>query len=214
MYMATMSHMTPMDGTITDNGDGTYSCTVYYLMASGMGMGYWELKVQIGGMGGETATFYPSVGMAMGSTTVRATLKGQIDLIGSMMSSSKRTYYLFKDGLTSGATSTFNLFLAAQESMMSYPALSTLSTTTLHNESGTPWTVSSVNILASTDGSTWSSPAVETAAGHWSLSDLTGLVSGQTGTIYIKLNVNGEDKTTDGNPVSSANAYATFTVTP
>jgi hypothetical protein len=152
--------------------------------------------------------------MGMGSTTVRATLKGQSDMIGSMMSSSKRTYYLFKDGLASGATSTFNLFIAAQESMMSFPAISTLSTTTLHNESGAPWTVNSVTVLASTDGSTWTSPAAETATGHWSLSGLTGLVSGQTGTIYIKLNVNAEDKTTDGNTVSGANGYAVFTVTP
>jgi hypothetical protein len=214
MYMATMSHMTPLDGTITESVPGTYSCTVYYLMASGMGMGYWELKVQIGGMGGETATFYPSVGMAMGSTTVRATLKGQSDMIGSMMSSSKRTYYLFKDGLASGATSTFNLFIAAQESMMSFPAISTLSTTTLHNESGTPWTVNSVTVQASTDGSTWSADAAETSTGHWSLSGLSGLVSGQTGTLYIKLNVNGEDKTTDGNAASGSNGYAVFTVTP
>jgi hypothetical protein len=214
MYMATMSHMTPVDGTITESAPGTYSCTVYYLMASGPGMGYWELKVQIGGMMGETATFYPAVGMAMGSTTVRATLKGQSDLIGSMISTSNRTYYLFRDGLVSGTTSTFNLFIAAQESMMSFPALSTLSTTTLHDQSGTPWTVSSVTVLASTDGSTWSSPAAETATGHWSLSGLSGLVSGQTGTIYIKLNVNVEDKTTDGNAASGANSYAVFTVTP
>jgi hypothetical protein len=211
MHMATMSHATPVD-VVTESGTpGTYDCTLYYLMASGPGMGYWELKVMIGM---ESATFYPSVGMAMGSTTVRATLKGQSDLIGSMMSSSKRTYYLFRDGLVSGATSTFNLFIAAQESMMSYPALSTLSTTTLHDQSGTPWTVSAVSVLASTDGSTWSSPAVETATGHWSFSGLTGLVSGQTGTIYVKLNVNDEDKTTDGNPASGANGYATFTVTP
>jgi hypothetical protein len=108
MHMATMSHMTPVDGTITENVPGTYSCTAYYLMASGMGMGYWELKVQIGGMGGETATFYPSVGMAMGGTTVRSTLKGQSDLIAGMMSPSKRNYYLFKDGLTSGITSGFS----------------------------------------------------------------------------------------------------------
>jgi phosphopentomutase len=131
-----------------------------------------------------------------------------------MMSTSKRTYYLFRDGLVSGTTSTFNLFIAAQESMMSFPALSTLTTTTLHDQNGALVTVNSVSVLASTDGSTWSSPAAETATGHWSLSGLSGLVSGQTGTIYIKLNVNGEDKTTDGNAASGANGYAVFTVTP
>ncbi len=211
MHMATMSHAAPVD-TVTDMGDGTYSCTVYYLMASGPGMGYWELKVMIGM---ESATFYPGVGMAMGPATVRANLKGQADMIGGMMSSEKRTYYLFPDSLIRGTTSTFTIFLAAKESMMSFPALSTLTTTTLHTSMGMPWTVNSVNILASTDGSMWTpTTAIETAMGHWSISGLTGLVSGQTGTIYIKLNVNGEDKTTDGNAASGANAFASFTVTP
>jgi len=213
MYMPAMSHMTPVDA-VTDNGDGTYSCAAYYLMASGPGMGYWELKVQIGGMGGETAIFHPAVGMAMKTNTVRATLKGQSDLISGMMGPSRRSYFLFRDGLASGATSTLNIFIAAQESMMSFPALSSLSTTTLHNESGTPWTVTAVTVQASTDGTTWSSPAVETSAGHWSLPGLTGLVSGQTGTVYVRLNVNSEDKTTDGNAVSGTNVYASFTVTP
>ncbi len=215
MHMATMGHATPVD-TIIDNGDGTYSCRVYYLMASGPGMGYWELKVMIGmGMGGESATFYPAVGMAMGSATVRASLKGQADLMGSMMGSEQRTYYLFRDGLTTGATSTFNLFIAAKESMMSYPAISTMVTTTLHDQMNMPWSVTAVNVFASTDGSSWTStPAVETSQGHWAIGGLTGLVSGQTGTIYVKLNVNGEDKTTNGSAPSGANAYATFTVTP
>jgi hypothetical protein len=43
---------------------------------------------------------------------------------------------------------------------------------------------------------------------------LTGLVSGQTNTIYVRVNVNGEDKTTDGNAASGANAYAAFAVMP
>jgi hypothetical protein len=47
MYMSTKNHMTPV-GSIVDNSDGTYTCTVYYLMASGPGMGVWELKVMIG----------------------------------------------------------------------------------------------------------------------------------------------------------------------
>jgi hypothetical protein len=209
MYMSTKNHMTPVDGTITDNGDGTYSCTIYYLMASGPGMGYWELKVRIGGMGGETATFYPLVGMAMGGTTVRATLKGQSDLTAS---SSKRTYYVFKDTLVSGGTSTFSLFLAAQESMMSYPAVSGGSILT--SPTGT-WEVdpATTSLTASTDLSSWVA-GNDNGGGHWSLPGLTGLVSGQTGTIYVKLNVNGEDKTTDGNAVSGTNAYAAFTVIP
>jgi hypothetical protein len=99
--------------------------------------------------------------------------------------------------------------------MMSFPAISTLATTTLHDQMGAAWTVNTVNIFASTDGAAWTSaPAVETAKGHWSIGGLAGLVSGQTGTVYVKLAVNGEDKTTDGNAASGTNAYATFTVMP
>ena len=208
MNMAAMGHSTPVD-TITDNGDGTYSCTVYYLMASGPGMGYWDLKVMIGGMMGETATFYPAVAMAMGSTTVRATLKGQNDIISSMTGTEKRSYYLFNGGLT--GTTVFNLFIAAKESMMSFPAVS--GGTTLHDDTGTAWTVNPIAVSASTDGSTWIA-AADNTVGHWSVSGLSGLSSGVTGTIYVKMNINGEDKTTNGNAASGTNGYASFTVTP
>jgi hypothetical protein len=205
MHMPTMKHSTPVDA-IVDNGDGSYSCTVYYLMASGMGMGYWELPIKIGDMGGETATFFPSVGMAMGVNTVRTTLKGQSDIISSMTGTENRSYYLFRDGLS--GTTTFNLFIAAKESMMNYPAVSL--GTVLSAPAGT---MTSMTVLASTDNATWLS-ASDNTKGHWTVSGLTGLTTGTTGTIYIKLNVNGEDKTTDGNVVSGINGYATFTVKP
>ncbi len=210
MHMATMGHATPVD-SITDNGDGTYTCTIYYLMSSvmnGMSMGFWEVKVSTGGMGAESATFYPAVGMAMGSDTVRATLKGQNDTIMSMTGPEKRSYYLFKDGLVSGATTTFNLFIAAKESMMSYPAVS--AGTVLSSPVGT---VTTMTVEASTDLANWVS-ATDNSHGHWSVGGISGLLSGQTGTIYVKVNVNGEDKTTDGNAPSGSNAYASFTVIP
>jgi hypothetical protein len=215
MHMPTMSHSAPVDGMITDNGDGTYSCTVYYLMASGMGMGYWELKVTIGGMMAESATFYPSVGMAMGSTTVRATLRGQSDLILSGptgIATEARTYYLFNDSLT-GMTGnyTFKLFIAAKESMMSYPAVS--AGTMLHDEQNAAWTVNTMTVEASTDGSTWTA-GTDNSGGHWTISSLSGLTSGSTGTVYVRMAVNGEQKTTNGSAPSGANGYATFTVTP
>jgi hypothetical protein len=207
--MSSMQHSTPVD-SIVDNNDGTYTCSVYYLMASGPGMGYWELKVMIGsGMTGETATFYPNVGMAMGSTTVRAALKGQNDIISSMTGTEKRSYYLFNEGLT--GTTGFNLFIAAKESMMAYPAVSV--GTTLHDENGSAWTVNTMTVEASTDGSTWVT-GTDNGGGHWSLSGLSGLSTGVTGTVYIKLNINNEDKTTDGSAPSGSNAYASFTVTP
>ena len=210
MYMATMSHSTPMDPITESATLGTYNSTAYYLMASGSGMGYWQLAVMIGsGMMGETATFYPAVGMAMGSDTIRATLKGQNDIISGMTGTEKLTYYLFKDDLVSGSTTTFNLFIAAKESMMSFPAVSI--GTVLSSTTGT---VTSMSVEASADGGSSWVPAIDNANGHWSVPGLTGLVSGMTGTIYVKMTVNAEDKTTDGNAVSGANGYATFIVKP
>ena len=206
MHMATMSHSAPVDTVTEDSANpGAYNCTVYYLMASGAGLGYWELKVTLGGMSGEAAFFYPPVGMPMGTTTVRATLKGQNDKI----STGNRTYYLFNDG---GATaSTFKLFIAAQESMMSYPAV--YAGATLHDASNTAWSVNSMSVSASTDNSTWFT-ATNSGGGHWTVSGLSGLASGRAGEVYIKLSVNGEQKTTDGNVPSGPNASAVFTVTP
>jgi len=212
MYMTAHNHSSPVDTVTEDvNDSGTYICTVYYLMASmmsGSSMGYWELKVMIGGMQGETATFYPVVGMAMGSDTVRATLKGQNDLIASMTGTENRTYYLFNDGVD---VSSFDLFIAAKESMMSYPAIS--AGTVLHDESGATWTVNPIEVAVSTDETNWI-PATDYTGGHWSVSGLSGLTADVTGTIYIKITINGEQKTTDGSAVSGANGYAAFTVTP
>jgi len=209
MYMAAHNHSTPVDSVTEDGANpGTYICSVYYLMASGSSMGYWELKVMVGGMMGETATFYPSVGMAMGADTVRAILKGQSDMITGMLGPENRTYYLFNDGADS---SSFNFFIAAKESMMNYPAIST--GTVLHDESGTQWTVNPIEVSVSTDETNWI-PATDYTGGHWSVSGLSGLTAGTTGTIYVKITINGEQKTTDGSAVSVTNGYAAFTVTP
>ncbi len=212
MFMASMSHASPVDTVIEDNNTpGTYLCTVYYLMAckaaSGMMMGYWELKAAIGSPA-ETVTFYPFVDRAAASNTIRATLKGQYDVIAAMSAPEKRSYYLFHDGVT---RSTFNLFIAAKESMMSYPAVSI--GTTLHDATGMPWTVNPMSVSASTDGTTWVS-AADVAGGHWFFGGLTGLATGQAGTIRVRVTINSEQKTTDGNAGSGTNEYATFTVTP
>lgn len=209
MYMPSMSHSAPVDAVVESSTPGTYDCSVYYLMASGPGMGIWELKVMIGM---ETATFYPPVAMAMG-TTNRAALNGVSDVIGSMMGmgTSKRTYYLFNDSSTFGMSSTFKLFVAAADDsmMMKFPAVAVGST--LHNEMNVARTVSSMTVEASTDnGSTWSS-LTSGATGHWSVSGLTGLASG--GTVKVRVLIDGEQKTTDGTAaVARTNDFATFTV--
>lgn len=211
MHMTTKNHATPLDLPIVDHGDGTYSCALYYLMNSGPTMGYWELNVVIGGDPSETATFYPEVGMPMGDTA-RFLLKGQEDVEVSSMVPPKRRYFLFNDGLTGAAGGhTLHLFLAAYDSMMSWPAVE--EGTVLHPPApATAWTVTDVRVEASTDGTTWVPGTSEGA--HWSLPGLVGLASGAAGHVYVRLTVNGEQKTTDGNAPSGANAYADFTVTP
>lgn len=209
MHMAAMSHSTPVDAVV-DNGDGTYSCTVYYLMASGPGMGFWDLKVTIGsGTAAETAVFYPPVAMAMGNSTVRGTLKGVADSITSMGKSENRSYYLFRDGLMASNNSyTFKLFIAAKESLMSYPAVSTGTVLT-------GLTLQSMVVEASTDGGvSWIPATAGSGAGHWTFSGLTGLAAGVSGTINVRLTINGEQKSTNGAAAAGTTGYVNFTVTP
>jgi hypothetical protein len=217
MYMATKSHSTPMEAPI-DNGDGTYSCTVYYVMAStvnGMSMGVWELKVTIGD---ESAVFYPVVGMTTGNDMLTK-LSGINDAIMGMSGLEKRTWFLFNDGLTASAGGRYNftIFLATKENGMtlSFPAVMVGSS--LHNQSNIAWTVSSIIVEVSTDQITWVT-ATPLGNGHWSAAGLTGLAAGTPGKLYVKLTVSdgmlSEQKTTDGTAVGSVNGYQTFNVTP
>jgi len=216
MYMATKSHSTPLEAVV-DNGDGTYSCTVYYVMStamSGMPMGIWELTVTIGGT--DSATFYPTVAMPMAGTTTLAKLSGVTDAIKGLAGLEKRTWFLFNDGLTGTAGSyNFNLFLATKEmgATLTFPAVKVGDS--LNNETGSPWTVTSIAIEVSTDKTTWSA-AIDNGAGHWTAAGLGGLTAGTAGKLYVRLTVNGEVKTTDGLPLAASglNGYQTFTVTP
>jgi len=215
------SHSTPIDSVKESSTPGTYDCTVYYLMASkmmdGSSMGTWEMKVTVNG---ETKTFNPDVAMSMDHDNVKKSLKGQNDIISSMSSTENRTYYVFNDGMTSGmgGAYTMNLFIAAKESSTSYPALSSVSTTTLHDENNVAWTADPITVEASTDGATWTG-ATNSAGGHWSASLSSGISSMGTNTIYVRLFVGkdggaAEQKTTNGSAVSGSNGYQTMSVTP
>jgi hypothetical protein len=204
------SHSTPADVVSESTTPGVYNCTAYYLMASGPTMGTWDLAVTVGD---KTTMFNPEVAMAMGSTTVRASLKGVSDMIMNAMgtASEKRSYYLFHDGLMSamGGKFTFNLFIATKEGMFNMPAIG--SGSTLMDELNAPWLIDAMTVEASTDLTTWL-PAQEGSTGHWSIPNLTGLTTGQEGKIYVRMTVNGETKTNDG--METGTGYATFTVTP
>lgn len=211
MYMAAKSHTTPSD-PVVDNNDGTYSCTAYYVMSStmnGISMGVWELKITIDGA--ESAYFYPVVAMSMGSTSLTK-LTGISDSMMGMAGAEKRTWFLFNDGLTGmGGTYSFKLFVATKETMTNFPAVYVGKV--LKDQNGADWTVSTMIVQASTDKSTWVT-ATETGNGHWTAAGLTGLASGVSGSIYVRVMVNGEQKSTDGTAASGANAYQTFTVVP
>jgi hypothetical protein len=208
MHMANGdSHATPVDSVKQSSTPGTYDCTVYYLMASGPTMGTWDMNITVGG---ETTTFHPDVAMAMGSETVRTTLYGSDDIVTAMSGTTYNKYYIFRDGMISASMPTLKLFLSHSENMMmDFTSVSVGSV--LSSPTGT---VTTMTVQASLDGgSTWIS-GTDNAKGHWTVPGLMGLVTGQTSTIYVKLNVNGQDKTTDGNTTSGSNAYATFVVTP
>ncbi|MBE9504026.1 MAG: hypothetical protein IME96_07610 [Proteobacteria bacterium] len=214
-----MNHGTPVD-SIVDNGDGTYTCTVYYAMASamsGMSMGYWELKVMIGGMMGEAAFLYPSIMMDMSGDDVKAKLQGQADKIAGMGGMAmSRDYYIYNDGATQemAGTHKVDLFIAAKESMMSFPAVSV---STILNEGDATYelTVSTMLVEVSTNGTDWVS-ATDAGGSHWTATGLTGLTTDEAGTVYVRLTINGEQKTTNGSAPADdgTTAYATITVTP
>lgn len=211
MHMSTKSHATPTD-PVTEAGGGLYDVTVYYVMstamADGTSMGVWELGVAVGG---ETATFYPQVGMSMGDTRfVRLSgPAGSTDLIQSSPAPVKRTYQLFHDGLTlamGGAT--FGLLVTTMDTMMSFPHVSPL--VTLHDGTGAAFDVQSVAVRVSPDdGASWVS-ATDLGDGHWSAAGLAGLSAGSARALRVELTVDGEVKATQ----DLSAAYATFTVTP
>ena len=224
MYMAMHHHSSPVGGCTESATAGEYDCSVYYLMGStmmsGMSMGYWQLKVMVGGMMGESASFYPSVMMAMGNTA-KAVLKGQADQIagmamdGGMAMPENRSYYLFSEGLSGiGDNRTFKLFLAAKESMMAYPAV-TLGTVLSQGDASYELTIASMSLEVSSNGTDWIA-ATDSGNGHWSVTGIAGLVNDVQGSIYVRLSINGETKTTDGaTPMAAgSNDHATFMITP
>ena len=109
----------------------------------------------------------------------------------------------------------FKMFIAAKESMMSYPPVydgATLNSSTVYELITTPMTVevSTVAVPAvPAVPSEWkTADEVLLGTGYWSATGLTGLVDDTESKIHVRLTVNGEVKTTNGNE------YATYTVTP
>ncbi|MGE0371095.1 MAG: hypothetical protein AB7Q01_04315 [Gammaproteobacteria bacterium] len=221
MYMSGMSHGTAVDGCVAGAAAGDYDCTVYYLMASsmanGMSMGYWDLGISVDGGAIETAHLYPHVMMAMGDTT-RSVLKGQADQIAMMGMGMPegRNYYVFLDTVAAamGGGHDIALFIAARETMMSHPPVA-VGTVLNDGDMAHELSVASMTVELSTDGATWTA-ATDNGSGHWSGAGITGLTDGEQGELYVRLTVNGEQKTTNGAAPAGdgSNDYGTFLVTP
>ncbi|MCW8831632.1 MAG: hypothetical protein OQK32_08960 [Gammaproteobacteria bacterium] len=224
MYMDDKNHSSPVDGNCVETSTaGTYDCIMYYVMASvmmdGMSMGYWDIKVMIGGMMGESVHFFPQVMMAMNGTAL-VKQKNEYDTIMNMEGGADaRTFLLFKSNL-SGMTGnhTFELFTATMETMMSFPAVT--STTTLGIGTGNELVISSMSIEVSTDPTFVSDSvmATEDGNGYWTAAGITGLINDVEGELYVRMVINGltYNSSIDGVYIDEATtpSYATFTVTP
>jgi hypothetical protein len=209
MYMPDSTHAAPAD-VVTESATtpGTYDGAVFYQMASGANMGYWELIVSIGT---EKVIFYPSVGMAMGTDTVKANLWGVSDNDAATPTASTK-YVIFKDAPLSAAAGTLKLYVSrAEDSMMTFKPVTLGSVL-----AGPTGTITSASLTVSTDAA-FTAPiaATDDGHGHWSAALPTaGLTAGAQATVYLKLKVNGEDKTKDGLALSASNGSIAFKVTP
>lgn len=207
MSMSTITHSTPVDVVTESLTPGTYDCTIYYIMASSSA-DTWELKAIISG---ETATFSPSVGNAAKPSKLR----GQTDdIITNGTGTETRTYFLIKDGPTT--TTSISLFIAAQENdKMSFSQVYSGATFTDETDSALP--ITNVLVEAATDPlASWQSGTNGGTGGHWTLPiSPTPLSSGGTGTVYVRLTVDGKQKSTNSALVSAptdSNGYQTFLV--
>ena len=241
MHMAGHKHSTPMLDCVEIGITGEYDCTVYYLMSSMMG--YWDLKVDLDGSMMTTtdiAHFYPTVMMPMGDTA-KVVLKGLFNLdpavgdtIAGMLGDMSRNYILFNESLTgTGNAREFKMFIAAMESMMSYPPV--FESTVLNGDAidlDYRLTVNTMTVEVSTVAvpavpavpSEWKvADEVVLGTGYWSATGLTDLVDGIESKIHVRLLINGVLKTTNGfapgldalgDPDTIINEYTTYTVTP
>lgn len=203
-----MQHSAPHSGCTDTDVDGNAQCTVYFLMPSMMNsvkMGDWELGFTLEDNDQEAISIPTTVSMAMNGPT-KVTMTGNSgDLVSYTTNMSddvteeNRKYYIFNNGIMSmEGTHSIELFTAAKENMMSFPTLA--EGVVLSEGTDNELTVSSMSVQVSTDTTTWVT-ATSSTAGLW---NATGIV-GYTDTLYIKLSVNGEEKT------SGENNYAELT---
>ncbi|MBV1873230.1 MAG: hypothetical protein KUG80_00515 [Gammaproteobacteria bacterium] len=218
-------HGTPM-GHINERSDHYYQGDIYYLMPGGPSMGEWQLTVCIGEMasmggmsmgqgemnmsgcaeGEEEAVLYPQVAMRKG---VKGTLKGgENDQIPAMGDGTQaRSYHFFKhSAVQHEGTYRAHVYIAATESMMSFPGLKP--DMVLNADTDTELAVTEEGLqvqFSSDDGETW----VDAANAHGGLwvADMAGMAD----KLQVQLVVDDEMKTETG-ASDDVNSYVTLTM--
>jgi len=145
-----MSHTTPVE-SVVDNGDGSYTVTAYFIMASGGGS--WALHFHVNG-----THLADHIAITVGGLSAdRGQLKGTTaDFIkpDAMSASTNRLYYVFKSSInTAGGAGnpSIDLFLATREDTMTHPAV--FQGQVLHSDTSnlaTAWTVGTVTLSVCT----------------------------------------------------------------
>ncbi len=213
-----MSHgnPVPVDAVTESSTPGTYDCTLFFTMASedmaGKSQGEWTLKVDIGAF--DAGTIELRVKPAMGTDTANVMLRNSGDMIASMGGAKMRGYAMFRDTLeAAGESYVFTTFLATmQEGGAVWPPVTV--GLKLMDMAGSieQLTVQSVQLEASSDGNTWV-PMPCDALSRCSAA-VAGLAKGAPATIHVKMKLNDEDYTTDGNALDPSKNAAAFAVTP
>lgn len=218
MKMSMMSHGNPVpaDAVKESSTPGTYDCTLFFTMASvdgdGNAQGQWTLKVDLGAF--DAGTLDLMVKPATSTDTPSATLRRSSDMIASMGGAKMRSYPLFRDTLEAGSGDhTFKVFLATvQEGGMVWPPVT--AGLKLMDQGGIveQLTVQTVELQASTDASTWVPMPCDAMARC--TATVAGLSKGVASKIFVKMKLNGNDYTTDGNALDPSKNVASFAVTP
>lgn len=193
MYMEGHHHSTPHAGCTPTDAQGVAHCALYYLMSSsmnGQSTGYWEIALNVGD---DTVYLRPNVGMAPMNETSRVNFKHQ-----------NASLMLFPERLDSSGN--LSLYLAGRQDMMNFPGVG----------SGVmlgELAILSAQVFVTPDGA----GEIELSAdpvtpGRFQTSALGSLPAASLQSLRVRVQLNGEPITTDGQPLSEANGSQLLSV--
>ncbi len=210
-----MQHGTPFSSNSGElNEDGQFNTTAYFLMPSVMGdmaMGDWSIEVAFEG---ESKTFDVNVDMATsdvkkliddGDQIPKMTMDMSSVEMDTQMEMESRTYYLFEqERMVMDNMNSFEVFIAAREDMLNYPAVA-LGTTLNEGVMGAALSITNVSVEmcnaindCAPQSVNWiSAEAVTEQAGVYKAMGLE-LVGDDSDEVEIRLTVNDSLKTSDG----------------